>query len=333
MAPDAVFPLISVIIVNYNGGKVLSQCLSALEKQTVKNFEIIIVDNGSTDSFLELVEKGKKNLRILKMGKNTGFAFASNRGAEIARGKWISMLNNDAFPEPQWIEKLLKAVKNFPEFSFFASHQILYYTPDKFDGTGDMYSLNGRAWRRDHQSPLEEGVNWNDEVFGACAAASLYEASCFTEVGGFDEDYFCYFEDVDLSLRLRLSGFRCMHVSDAKVYHVGSVTSGGESSEFALFHGYRNLVWTYFKSMPLKLLLKNFHTHILLNCFQVLHLVHIRRRRLILKIYWSIFKGFAKLMLKRSKIQRLKCITSGELQKVMMKESSSYVKKIYMSPR
>ena len=123
------------------------------------------------------------------------------------------MLNNDAFPAPDWLERLLHAAESRPEFSFFGSHQYLFEPPehlqgrgDVLDGTGDMLARNGLAWRRDHMVPADLAVHISDEVFGACAAAALYDREAFKEVGGFEESYFCYFEDVDLSFKLRLAG-------------------------------------------------------------------------------------------------------------------------------
>ncbi len=309
-------PLVSVIIVNYNGKDLLPACLSSLSKQTFSDFEIIVVDNGSADGSDSLPEF--PGLRVLKLKKNTGFAHACNRGAEAARGKWLAMLNTDAFPEPGWLASLLHAAKKYPEYDFFTSHQILRDHPDLLDGTGDMLAVNGRAWRPERLLPLAEGTNRDDEVFGACAAACLYRADSFGRAGGFDEDFFCYYEDVDLSLRLRLMGYRCMHVCSAIVYHISSATSGGEESDFFLYHVCRNLTLTYIKSMPGILIRKYILSHIRLHYDIALHLIQHRRRKLLVKIWAGIGKGLPRVLAKRKKVQRESTVCVAEPEHIML---------------
>lgn len=318
---NADIPSASVIIVNYNSGNMLRKCLEALARQSWNDFEVIIVDNGSRDQSLDCIKDCVLPVTVIKLGQNTGFAHANNRGAEIARGKWLVLLNADAFPTSAWLYQLLGATRRYTDFAFFTSHQVKYREPHILDGTGDMYATDGRAWRRDYGALLEFGVQEDDEVFGACAAAALIKAECFFEIGGFDENYFCYFEDVDLSLRLRLAGCRCMHVAKAVVYHVGSATSGGEEGDFSVYHGYRNLVWTYFKSMPLPLLLKYLPDHIRLNLQQIKRFFAQGKVRLILRCKWDAVKFLPNIFAQRRKVQRLKRISSEALEKVMKRDS------------
>jgi len=304
---------VSVIVVNYNGGALLKQCVDALRKQTMNDFEVIVVDNGSSDGSLEMINNGWDKLRILELGKNTGFAVGNNRGVGKARGKWIALLNNDAFPREDWLENLLAATKRYPEHDFFASHQYNAMNPTLLDGTGDMYAYNGIAWRRDYQTPVNKGVNQDDEVFGACAGAAMYRKSCFDEVGGFDEDYFCYFEDVDLSFRLRLAGYHCMHIANAVVYHVGSATAGGGESDFAVYHGYRNFVWTFVKCMPGRLILQYLPSHLLMNARHVNSFMKMGRGKVILKAKWHALIGLPLILSKRKRLKALSRVKQNEL--------------------
>ena len=306
-------PQVSVIVVNYNGGDLLKKCIRHLRAQTITKAEFIIVDNGSEDSSLANVPDDDSRFRVLELNHNTGFAYANNRGVELAIASWIALLNCDAFPEPDWLERLLSAANSRPEFRFFGSHQYLTEPEGHLDGTGDMLARNGRAWRRDHGSPASEGTNTSDEVFGACAASALYDKAAFLEVGGFEESFFCYFEDVDLSFKLRLAGYRCLHVADAVVHHVGSASTG-PTSDFQIYHGYRNLVWAYCKNMPLDLLIANFPR------FLVLVLVSLRvwaargKGSTIRRAFWHAFLGLPKVLVrKRPMVQRLRKVSSAEI--------------------
>ncbi|MBT7039969.1 MAG: glycosyltransferase family 2 protein [Bacteroidetes bacterium] len=240
---------ISVIIVAWNSAGYLERCLENLSNQTFRNFNIIVVDNGSSDGCVDNLVKNHASLdiHIKRLGENEGFAVANNIGAQLAKGEWLALLNADAFPEPEWLENLLRAAEQYPN-SFFASRQIQANNPNLLDGEGDIYHISGLAWRRNYGLPLQENKNIT-EVFSACAAAALYPRKDFLEVGGFDEDYFSYHEDVDLGFRLRLKGLNSYYVPQAVVHHVGSA-SPGNNSDFSIYYGHRNLVWTYFKNMP-----------------------------------------------------------------------------------
>src|SRR5574341_1091523 len=218
-------PHVPVIIVCWNSGEYLPRCLSGLSTQTYRDFEVILIDNGSTDeSTLRLLENSSNmNLHIERFETNRGFAVANNIGARLARGRWLALLNSDAFPQPDWLAHLIKTTENHPEFSFFASRQLQANRLDLLDGAGDTYHLSGFAWRQYFGYPADKFGLVSREVFSACAAAALYSRKAFLQVGGFDEDFFSYYEDVDLSFRLRLQGFRCLYVPDACAHHGGRV--------------------------------------------------------------------------------------------------------------
>ncbi len=249
---DRETPRVSVIIVNWNGAKILPQCLASLARQTYTDFEIIIIDNGSTDGSVDQLEKHWPKIRVKRLKENLGFAKANNLGGHQARGLWLALLNNDAFPEPGWLKELVQASERYPDFSFFASHLIMADRPEYIDGLGDIYHISGMAWRRGHGKHHQNFSSEVSEVFGPCAAAALYPRDLFLRVGGFDEDFFCYHEDVDLAFRLRLRGHRCLYVPQALVKHLGSKSQGAHS-DFVIYHSHRNLVWTYIKNMPGKL--------------------------------------------------------------------------------
>lgn len=255
-------PNVAVIIVNYNSGAYLRRCIDALERQTYRDFETIVVDNASTDGSEQAAEG---RTRLIRAGANVGFPAGNNLGLKHASPvKWVALLNPDAFPEPEWLERFVGAAEANPQFAFFGCRMLLAATPDVLDGTADVYHLSGASWRRDHGTPASQGASQPDEIFGPCAAAALYLRSALDEVGGLDERYFCYHEDVDLSFRLRLRGHRCRYVPDAIVHHVSSGITG-RRSDFATYHGHRNLVWTYVKDMPAALLWLTLPLHLAFN--------------------------------------------------------------------
>ena len=314
-------PLISIIIVSWNSAKHLPHCLDCLALQTLQDFEVILVDNGSLDGGTNDLEQkySQLDLHVERLPSNIGFAVANNRGAQIACGKWLALLNADAFPEPNWLESLLEAAKRHPEFSFFTSRQIQANQPELLDGAGDEYHTSGLAWRRFYNYPSEKyGFN-EEEVFGACGAAATYLRDDFLGVGGFDETYFSYFEDVDLSFRLRLLGKRCLYVPQAVVNHIGSASSG-KISDFVIYHGHRNLVWTYFKNMPGALLWWYLPLHLLMNLFFMLSFASKGKGATILRAKIDAFSRLPAIIRTRRQIQSSRTATYPEIRQVMSKE-------------
>jgi GT2 family glycosyltransferase len=312
---------VSVIIVAWNSGKVLSECLGSLENQTYKDFEVIVIDNGSTDIDLNalLFTWKKLKLRVHKFEKNHGFAYANNFGVGLSQAFWIVFLNADAFPRPDWLENLLNSARHHADFSFFTSRQIQANSPDLLDGAGDEFHISGLAWRRYYNQPVELYGLKEQEVFSACAAAALYRREDFLHVGGFDEDYFAYFEDVDLSFRLRLAGGKCLYVPDAIVHHVGSASTG-KSSDFSFYHGHRNLVWTYFKDMPIFLLLIYLPLHLAMNIYLSLVVLIRQKRNVILKSKIDAFRSLPTILKKRKEVQKLRRVSEREIYRVLTKD-------------
>jgi GT2 family glycosyltransferase len=233
--------------VAYQSGPVLGRCLAALRCQTFADFEVLLVDNGSTDGAALAAAQADPLIRFLPSEENLGFAAGNNRAADVAMGAWLALLNPDAFPEPEWLEQLLAAARRHPDVNCFASLQLDAADPLRMDGAGDVMTSAGIPYRGGYglaARRVREG-----EVFSACGAAMLIRRETFQTLGGFDARFFCYCEDVDLGYRLRLSGERTILVPKARVAHVGSSTLGVRS-RFAVFHGSRNRVWTFVKNTP-----------------------------------------------------------------------------------
>lgn len=239
---------VSVIIVNYNSGDRLGRCLASLRGQTFRDFETIVIDNASHDHSLAAARAIAPDALFLDAGANLGFAGANNRAAAQARGEWLAFLNPDAYPAPDWLDRLIAASGRHPGVDAFGSTQLNDSDPTRLDGAGDAYHVFGIAYRGHFGWPAIS-LPAEGECFAPCAAAALYRTAAFQALGGFDERFFCYCEDVDLGFRLRLAGGRAIQVRDAIVRHEGSGVTG-RYSEFSVYHGHRNRIWTAWKNMP-----------------------------------------------------------------------------------
>ncbi len=304
----------TVIIVNWNGEKVLERCLVALMAQTIKPHEIILVDNASSDSSIAIAQRFP-SVRLLSLNRNTGFAEGNNLAIKAAADEsdWVALINPDAFPEPRWLEALLQAVESHPEFDVFGSTLIKEDNPKVLDGAGDAYHVSGRVWRIGDGALVSTFAEREREIFSPCAAAALYRRSALHKIGGFDEDYFCYVEDVDLGFRLRLAGHRCLYVPQSIAYHVGSATTGGQHSDFSLYHGHRNLVWTFVKDMPGILFWLLLPLHLALNISSIIWFTLHGRGAVIFRAKRDASLGLPKVWRKRQQIQKNRVAPVAEI--------------------
>ena len=244
---------VSVVVVTYESGGTLDRCLSALKVQTLQGFETVLSDNGSTDRAAQAAAIADPALTLVENGSNLGFAAGNNRAAERARGRWLVLLNPDAYAEPGFIAALLAAASAHPEARCFTAVQRMAGDPSRLDGLGDAMTVIGFPFRAGHGRP-HPGSLEPAEVFSPCGAAMMIDRALFLRMGGFDERFFCYCEDVDLGYRLRLAGETVLLAPDAVVAHEGSVSTGGRRSDFSLYHGARNRLWLYVKDTPPALL-------------------------------------------------------------------------------
>lgn len=217
----------SVVIPTWNGRHLLEEALNALDLQSLRNFEVIVVDDASDDDTVEWIKESRPRDVVIELPSRRGLAVALNRGIELASAPYIASLNNDAVPDAGWLTALDNAFRTDPAVSFLASRIRLYDDPSRLHAAGDTYSRSGLpgnrgVWEVDGGEYLA-----SRHVFGACAAAAGYRRELFDDVGLFDEDLVMYCEDVDLDWRAQLAGHRCLYVPDAIVRHRLSATAGG----------------------------------------------------------------------------------------------------------
>ena len=311
---------IGIAVVNWNSFDVLSRCLAAIKAQSLAPACVVVVDNGSDEAIAKLDGVLPKNVHYIRLAENTGFAHANNLAVEqMKECDWIALINPDAFPQPDWLEQLGNAARRRPEFAFFSSLTVTDEYPDYLDGTGDVYHVSGIAWRRGYGRHIAKTHIVEEEVFAPCAAAAMYRRDAWEEAGGFDEDYFCYFEDVDLAFRLRLLGYRCLFVPTAVARHIGSVTSGGQQSDFSVYYGHRNLVWTYIKNMPGYAFWLFLPLHLAMNLATLLWFSASGRWRIIFKAKWDALKGLKSAWSTRRVVQATRRVAVSEIVRRMDK--------------
>jgi GT2 family glycosyltransferase len=297
-------PAVGVIIVNWNTFDVLERCLVALAEQRAPIRRTIVIDNASNSPPEELPSKRPADTRYIRLAENLGFAKANNLAmAELQDCQWVALVNPDAFLAPDCLEQLVLAAMQWPQVACFGAVTLMAHDPARLDGIGDAYHASGLCWRLGHGEPVSEPALLDRPIFSPCAATALYRRDIYQAVGGLDEDFFCYCEDVDLGFRLWLAGYQCRLVPSARALHVGSASSGGQKSDFALYHGHRNLVWTYVKNMPGALFWLLLPAHLLMNLLTTLVYVCRGRGRVLLRAKRDAIHGLPRMWRKRREIQ------------------------------
>lgn len=298
-------PGVAVIIVTWNSSSLIEGVLNALGRQTLRPDRVLVIDNGSDDAeATAALAAAHPHVEWLSLPDNLGFAAANNVGIErCSEMDLLALLNPDAFPEPEWLRMLVDAARSNPMSGGFASRLLNHANPGKLDGAGDGLSISGKPRRRGHGFPADGMFLEREQVFCPSAAAALYRRKALIDAGQFDEDFFCYVEDIDLGFRLRLAGYETTYVPQAVVHHIGSATTGGQHSDFSVYHGHRNLVWTYVKDMPGVLFWMLLPLHVAMNLVAVVYFCLRGQRRAILRAKCDAIKGLPAMWRKRHEIQ------------------------------
>jgi GT2 family glycosyltransferase len=241
---------VSVVIPNYNGAKYLKACLDSLMEQSLKADEIIIVDNDSKDSSIQyIIDNYKDRVTLVTMDKNHGFSIAVNEGIKRSKSEFVALLNNDTELHKNWLERLYNCINKDDKIFSVSSKMLRFIERDIIDDAGDEYTLFGWSSKiGDGQPSSKQEVS--REVFSSCAGAAIYRKSILEEIGLFDENFFAYLEDMDISYRARVYGYKNYYESGAKVYHIGSATSGSRHNSFKVRLAARNNIYLIYKNMP-----------------------------------------------------------------------------------
>lgn len=296
-------PFVSIIIPHWNGREHLADCLNALRQQTVSEFEVLLVDNGSDDGSQAYVQEQFHEVTLIELGTNRGFTGACLAGYARAKGDIIILLNNDTAVEPDWLAEILAAFERHPQAGSVASRMMLFDERDHFHTAGDFVRINGIPGNR---GVWEQDAGQYDQemaVFGACGGSSAYRKTMLDEIGFLDPTFFFSCEDVDLAWRAQLAGWKTIYAPKAKLYHKLKATGGSATGSF--YDG-RNFLWLIAKNYPTSLLLRNWQP-ILQGQWQITRdaLRHWRGEAARARLKGQLFGllGLGKMLIKRRQIQ------------------------------
>lgn len=250
-------PDVSVVIPNWNGANHLPVCLAALRAQTHEGFEVVLVDNGSSDGSVALARHEFPAVRVIELDKNYGFSRAVNEGIRAARGAVIALLNNDTEAAPEWLAAGMAALERRERAGLAACRVMYMDRRDVIDSTGDDYTPWGAVFNRGHLEPFSDKFTSEQNIFGICGSAAFIRKSVFDDIGLFDENFFAYYEDLDINLRAKLRGWDCVYAPDAVVYHGYSASTHGARLKRGREEVYIHLTAVWLKNMPAALMLRH----------------------------------------------------------------------------
>lgn len=247
---------VSVIIPNFNGIAFLDTVLNSLEGQSMNDFEVILVDNGSTDGSCSFTAANYPWVHILELPDNFGFCRAVNEGIRASKAPYVLLLNNDTEVTENFVEEMLAAIKRHRKAFSCGARMVQYHDRDRLDDAGNYYCALGWSFARGRGRDIH-AFEKEEKVFAACAGAAIYRKKILEQIGLFDEEHFAYLEDVDIGYRARIYGYENWYTPEAVVYHVGSGTSGSRYNQFKTRYSSRNNVYLVYKNMPFLQILLN----------------------------------------------------------------------------
>ena len=247
---------VSVVIPNFNGIAFLDSVLASLEGQTLNNFEVILVDNGSTDGSCSFVTANYPWVHLIELSEDFGFCGAVNAGIRAAKAPYVLLLNNDTEVKEDFVEEMLAAIRRHKNAFSCGARMVQYHDRDKLDDVGNYYCALGWSFARGRGKDIH-AYETEDRIFSACAGAAIYRKKILEKIGYFDEEHFAYLEDTDIGYRARIYGYENWYAPKAIVYHVGSGTSGSRYNQFKTRYSSRNNIYLIYKNMPLLQIILN----------------------------------------------------------------------------
>ena len=247
---------VSVVIPNFNGIAFLDSVLASLEGQTLSNFEVILVDNGSTDGSCSFVTANYPWVHLIELSENFGFCGAVNAGIRAAKAPYVLLLNNDTEVKEDFVEEMLAAIRRHKNAFSCGARMVQYHDRDRLDDVGNYYCALGWSFARGRGKDIH-AYETEDKIFSACAGAAIYHKKIIEKIGYFDEEHFAYLEDTDIGYRARIYGYENWYAPKAIVYHVGSGTSGSRYNQFKTRYSSRNNIYLIYKNMPLLQIILN----------------------------------------------------------------------------
>ncbi len=327
-------PLVSVIVVNWNGTKYVQRCIDSLFEQDWDNLEIIVIDNNSTDGSYEYLKTQYENrIILLRNSKNLGFGVANNQGIRIAKGSYIALLNNDAWATKGWLTALVNTAEGDKKIGMCSSKIYLINPQEEkiIDNIGHLLYFDGSSRGKGRLEKDEGQYDDNPEaVLFPSGAACLYRMEMLKEIGLFDENFFAYADDTDIGLRSRWAGWHCIYVPEAVAYHLYSASTD-EYSPLKVFYVERNRIWIAIKYFPVSMLFVSPYYTFLRVFFHFYGAIFgqgasgefVKKRSIwqllfiVIKAYLSAIKGFPIMFRQRKEISRLKRLTSTQMKALL----------------
>jgi GT2 family glycosyltransferase len=311
---------IFVVIPNWNGADLIAECLESLQKQSLKS-EIVVVDNGSVDESVSIIQAHFPDVHLVRLPENTGFSGGVNTGIEYAMSQnadAIALFNNDAVAEKSWLAELVRVMDENPEAGIITC-KLIRADGLHLDSTGESYSVWGMPFPRGRNQKDKGQYDEQEAVFGATGGASLYRASMLREIGLFDQRFFAYYEDVDISFRAQLAGWKVVYTPTAVAYHHVSATSSKLGS-FTRYHATKNFYLLYIKNMPGILFWKYLPRFVLQGC-------RLAASSFLRGSGWAYLQGYARAMLnvghalrERRRIQQSRKVTTTYIDGLLYKQ-------------
>ena len=312
-------PAVTAIVLNYNGAELLDIVLPSLARQTYPHLSVTVVDNGSTDRSAALVRERWPQVGLIEISQNVGVARALNRGISECATELVALLNNDIELEPRWLEELVAALLQHPGAASASGKLLRFDRRDVIDAAGDGMRWSSAAFNRGSGEPDRGQVDRAEPVFSACAGAALYRRPAFDDVGGFDEDFFAYLEDIDWSLRAQLRGYSSQYVPTAVAYHMRGATTGGARNRYRVMQR-RNQVWLVVKDYPLGAVLRRAPAIALLNAGLAIQDAREGGLGSTLRGWWAALAGLPRMLRKRRAVQRGRRVGLARLNEVVTPE-------------
>jgi GT2 family glycosyltransferase len=323
-------PLISAVVLNWNGQQVLDNCLRSLYNQTYRPLEIIVVDNASTDGSVDFLKDKFQDINLIINEKNLGFGAGNNIGIRASQGEYIMMLNNDTRLDPKCVEELKRSIEKDKGYGACASKILLESDPDVIDGVGILVCPDGLSFGRGRLEKRDR-YDKEEDIFFAADCACLYRREMLEDIDLYDEDFFAYADETDMGWRAQLAGWKCTYSPNAIVYHLHSISSGGRVSSFKAFLVERNRIWVALKNFPLSLIIYGQLYTLWRYVFQAYGALRGKGAagrftsnfskaelvKILLKAYLSAARKFPLMLKKRKMVQKKKRITNREVYRLI----------------
>ncbi len=314
-AEDA--PRLTVAILSYDGRHLLELILPSLARQRFRDFEVVVVDNGSRDDTVQWLGEGWPQVQVISLPENLGVSAALNVCAHAGGAELVALFNNDIELDPDCLAELVEALDADPQAGWAAPKLRDFERRELLDGAGDVFTWAATGGRRGHGEVDRGQYDAPGEIFGACGGAALYRRSVLRLVGDFDEHFFAFYEDVDWNLRAQLAGFSCRYVPSAVAYHMGSATIGRGLSDFTRYHLWRNRLWIVAKDLPLGTIVRHSPELVLGQLENLAMAIRARKLGLWLRVWRDALRGLPRMLRKRRQVQGARRIGLQTLEAIV----------------